>query len=323
MAVAKPPKLLEQVRFVLRVKHYSLKTEQSYIHWIKDFIHFHNKRHPKDMAGKEISEYLSHLAVKEKVSASTQNQALCSIVFLYKQVLGIDLENFQEIQWAKKPKRLPVVFSAGEAREVLSKLKDTSWIMAMLLYGAGLRLTECLQLRVKDIDFDYKQITVRSGKGEKDRVTLLPGKLIKPLKKQIEFVKKVHEFDLKNGYQSVYLPYALEKKYPHAGKELGWKFIFPASQISADPRSGILRRHYIHESVLQKAVKKAIRDAGITKHAGCHTLRHSFATRLLEKGYDIRMIQELMGHNDVKTTMIYTHVINKGGLGVTSPADDI
>jgi integron integrase len=263
------------------------------------------------------------LAVKENVSASTQNQALCAVVFLYKHVLQTELGDFGKIAWAKKPKHLPVVFSKEEAKKVLEQLKGTNWLMANLLYGSGLRLTECLQLRVKDIDFDYKQITVRSGKGDKDRITLLPAKLIEPLKKQIEYVKTLHEYDLKNGYDSVYLPYALERKYRNAGKEVGWKFVFPATQISTDPMTGVQRRHHIYETVLQKAVKKAIQEADIKKQAGCHTFRHSFATRLLENGYDIRTIQELMGHNNLQTTMIYTHVINKGGLGVKSPVDDI
>ncbi len=318
----KQPKLLDQVREKILTLHYSRRTEQAYVFWIRRFILFHNKRHPKEMAGPEISQFLSHLAVQEKVAASTQNQALCALVFLYKQILNIDVGEFPEIHWSKMPKKLPVVFTAREAKAVISHLKDTNRLMAMLLYGSGLRLSECLQLRVKDIDFEFKQITVRRGKGQKDRRTLLPLRLIDPLKKQIEYVKEVHEYDLKNGYDSISMPYALEKKYPNAGKELGWKFMFPATQISTDSRSGLKRRHHIHESVLQKAVKKAIRKAGITKHAGCHTFRHSFATRLLENGYDIRTIQELMGHANVKTTMIYTHVINKGGMGVKSPLDE-
>lgn len=304
----KKPKLLDEVRGVLRTLHYSYKTEKAYIDWVKRYIYFHNKHHPKDMGADEISVFLTHLAVKDNVAASTQNQALCAIVFLYKNVLKTNAGEFRNISWAKKPRRLPVVFTADEARVILNQLNGVNRLMVMLLYGAGLRLNECLQLRVKDVDFEYKQITVRSGKGNKDRVTLLPEKIIP---------------DLKNGYDSVELPNALEKKYPNAGKELGWKFIFPAHQISKDPGSGIRRRHHLHESVLQKAVKKAIRAAGINKQGGCHTFRHSFATRLLENGYDIRTIQDLMGHKSVQTTMVYTHVINKGGLGVKSPADDI
>ncbi len=314
---------LNEVQAHLATRHYSPRTQKAYLYWIKYFILFHHKRHPAQMGAREVSEFLSFLAVQKNVAASTQNQALCAIVFLYKHVLKIELPEFEGIQWSKKPKKLPVVFSHEEAKAVLARLKGVQRLMASLLYGAGLRLTECLQLRVKDIDFEYQQIAVRSGKGNKDRITLLPERLIAPIKKQIEYVKKLHEYDLKNGYNSVYLPYALERKYPNAGKELGWKFLFPAARISTDPRTGIKRRHHIHESVLQKAVKKAIREAGITKHAGCHTFRHSFATRLLEKGYDIRTIQELMGHKSVQTTMIYTHVINKGGMGVKSPVDDL
>jgi len=256
---------LDQVRAAIRTQHYSYRTEQSYVHWIKRFIIYQNKRHPIDMGEKEINEFFSHLAVKEKVSASTQNQALCAIVFLYKHVLKMELSDFGNIAWAKKPKHLPVVFTKEEAKKVLEQLKGTNWLMANLLYGSGLRLTECLQLRVKDIDFDYKQVTVRSGKGDKDRITLLPAKLIEPLKKQIDYVKQLHEHDLKNGYDSVYLPYALERKYPHAGKEVAWKLLFPATQISTDPITGVQRRHHIYETVLQKVVKKAIQEADIKK----------------------------------------------------------
>jgi integron integrase len=319
----KKPKLLDQVRSVLRVKHYSYRTEQSYIHWIKKYIYFNNKTHPKDLDGKDIAKFLSHLALKEKVAAATQNQALCSLVFLYKQVFGLDLGEFPGIHWAKKPKKIPVVFSKSEVKMVMKNLDGNHWIMVMLLYGSGLRLNECLQLRVKDIDFDYKQITVRNGKGDKDRVTILPDKLIVPLKNQIEYVKGLLEEDIKNGYDSISMPFALEKKYPNAGKELGWRFVFSSDNISSDPRSGIRRRHHIHDSVLPKAVRRAIRKSEITKQASCHTFRHSFATHLLEDGYDIRTVQELLGHSNVNTTMIYTHVMNKGGMGVKSPGDNI
>jgi integron integrase len=319
--IVKKPKPLDQVRHVLRTKHYAMKTEEAYVHWIKRYILFHNKRHPKEMGEKEINEFLMHLAVKEKVAASTQDQALCAIVFLYKHVLKIELGDFGNITWAKKPKRVPVVFTRKEVRTILNQLTGMNWLMGMLLYGAGLRLTECLQLRVNVIDFEYKQITVHNAKGAKDRVTPLPDRIIDPLKEYLKYVKELHDKDIKDGYTSVYLPYALARKFPNAGKELGWKFIFPATQISTDPRSGIRRRHHIHESVIQKAVKQAIRKAGITKHASCHTFRNSFATHLLEAGYDIRTVQELLGHSDVKTTMIYTHVLHQGGLGVKSPAD--
>jgi len=315
------PKLLDQVRGVIRTKHYSYRTEQNYAQWIKRFILFHKKRHPKEMGAKEINSFLTYLAVKGKVSASTQNQALCAIVFLYKHVLKIELGDLGNVIRAKKPAKLPVVFTKEEVTKVLNQLTGTNLIMAMLLYGSGLRLSECLQLRVKDIDFQYKQVIVRSAKGDKDRVTLLPEYLIEPLKQHLNYVKGLHEKDLRDGFNSIYMPYALEKKYPKAGQDFGWKFVFPAIQISKDPVTRISRRHHIHESVLQKAVKKAIRQAGIFKHASCHTLRHSFATHLLESGYDIRTVQELLGHKDLNTTMIYTHVLNKGAFGVKSPVD--
>jgi integron integrase len=320
---ADKPKLLDQVRNALRTKHYSMKTEKAYVHWIRRYVLFHNKRHPKDMGEKEINEFLTHLAVKEKVSASTQNQALCAIIFLYKHVLNKEIGKLEELVWAKKSKRTPVVFAREEAKAVLDNLTDTNWIMAKLLYGAGLRLTECLQLRVKDIDFRYKQIVVRDAKGDKDRVTMLPEKTIEPLKKHLEKVKQQHEQDIKKGFGMVYLPDALERKYRNANKEWSWQYVFPATQISTDPRTKVRRRHHIYETVLQKAVKVAIQKAGITKQASCHTFRHSFATHLLENGYDIRTIQELMGHKNLEMTMIYTHVMNKGARGVKSPADGI
>ena len=320
--ITQSPKLLDQARGILRAKRYSLSTEQSYINWMKRFILFHNKRHPQDMGEAEISQFVTYLAVKENVAASTQNQALCAIIFLYTYVLKMDVGDLN-IYWAHKPKRLPTVLSQDEVKRALDQLSGTNKIMASLLYGAGLRLSECLNMRVKDIDFEQNQIIVRSGKGEKDRTTILPKSLIPDLKKQIERVKRLHEQDLKAGFDSIYLPYALEKKYPNAGLELGWRFLFPAPHISTDPRTGIRRRHHIYETVLQKAVKTAVRKAGITKHATCHTLRHSFATHLLEAGYDIRTIQTLLGHKSLETTMIYTHVINKGGMGVKSPMDNI
>jgi integron integrase len=318
-----PPKLLDQVKDLLRTLHYSYQTEKAYLFWIKRYILHHNKRHPAEMGAVEIEQFLSHLAVHEHVAASTQNQALCSIVFLYKKVLKREPGEFKDLIWAKKPKRLPVVFTREEAKVVLNQLSGMYRVMATLLYGAGLRLSECLELRVKDIDFSYKQIMVRDAKGDKDRVTLLPESIIEPLKQHLIKVKNLHEKDLREGYGMVYLPDALARKYRNADKEWGWQFVFPASQISTDPRSGIRRRHHLYETVLQKAVKEAIRKAGIAKHASCHTFRHSFATHLLENGYDIRTIQELLGHKSVETTMIYTHVMNKGGLGVKSPADVI
>jgi integron integrase len=271
----------------------------------------------------DINKFLTHLAVREKVSASTQNLALCAIVYLYKHVLDREIGELGKLVWAKKPKRIPVVFTRNEVKAVLSELKGLNRIMGMLLYGAGLRLTECLRLRIKDIDFEYKQITIRDGKGEKDRITMLPEKVIEPLKEQLKYVKMLFEKDKGEGYTSVYLPYALDRKYPKAGQELGWRYIFPSDKISTDPRSGISRRHHIHDTSLTKAVKEAILKCGITKQASCHTFRHSFATHLLEEGYDIRTVQELLGHSNVNTTMIYTHVINRGGMGVKSPADNL
>ena len=314
------PKLLDQLRAIIPTKHYSLRTEESYIQWIKRFIIFHNKRHPNEMSEVEINQFLSHLAVKKNVAASTQNQALCAIVFLYKHVLKKEVGDL-DLVWAKRSQKMPVVFTREEVRKLLKHLSGTYWLMAMLLYGAGLRLTECLRLRVKDIDFEYNQIAVRDAKGNKDRVVPLPQAVKKPLHEHLKKIKKHHEKDLKEGFGSVYLPYALERKYPNASKDWVWQYVFPAHQISTDPRTGAKRRHHLFETVLQKAVKNAIRKAGITKQAGCHTLRHSFATHLLEDGYDIRTIQELLGHKDVSTTMIYTHVLNKGGMAVTSPAD--
>ncbi|MBC8180808.1 integron integrase [candidate division KSB1 bacterium] len=316
------PKLLDQVRAAIRTKHYSIRTEESYVSWVKRFILFHNKEHPKDLGEKEINEFLTHLAVKENVAASTQNQALCAIIFLYKHVLKIEIGDLGEMVWAKKPQKEPVVFTQLEAEKILDKLKGKYWIMAMFLYGSGLRLLECLRLRIKDIDFDYKSVTVRDGKGQKDRTTILADKIVDPLKKHIDNTKVLHEKDLANGYGSVYIPYALEKKYPTIEKEFGWQYLFPATKLSIDPRSGIKRRHHLDETVLQKAVKQAIRKTGITKHASCHTFRHSFATHLLQRGQDIRTVQELLGHSSVETTEIYTHILKRGGLGVKSPADD-
>jgi integron integrase len=314
-------KLLDQVSDVLRVKHYSYRTEQSYINWIKRFILFHHKRHPLELGEKEIYNYLTYLAQKAEVAASTQNQALNAIVFLYREVLHKELGDFSSFAQAKRPSRLPVVFTQQEVKQVLSFLEGDYRLMAGLLYGAGLRLMECLRLRVKDLDFGYRQITVRDGKGEKDRVSMMPQSLVPGLTVQIEKVKHLHEIDLMEGFGTVYLPYALASKYPSAAKELGWQFLFPSVKRSKDPRSGAEQRHHFDSTNLQRAVKQAIRQAGIHKHASCHTFRHSFATHLLENGYDIRTVQELLGHSDVRTTMIYTHVLNKGGLGVKSPLD--
>ena len=314
-------KLLDQVRDTLRVKHYSIRTEQAYVDWIKQFIIFNDKRHPREMGEREVSAFLAHLAVNRNVAASTQNQALAALLFLYKAVLHQPLGRITDIERAKQSERIPVVLTKDEARAVLNHLTGASWLAASLLYGSGLRLLEALRLRVKDVDFHYNQIIVRDGKGAKDRVTMLPASLKQPLKLQIKKTQDIHQVDLLKGFGTVYLPYALEKKYPTANREWCWQYIFPASRLSIDPRAHVKRRHHMSESALQSAVKEAVHRAGIAKPASCHTLRHSFATHLLESGYDIRTIQELLGHKEVSTTMIYTHVLNRGGKAVCSPLD--
>ena len=318
---ANPPKLLDQVRDRLRVKHYSIRTEQTYVHWIKRYIFFHGKRHPKNLGARDIEAFLTHLAVEGKVSASTQNLAKSSLLFLYREVLEIELPWLENVTQAKAPKRLPVVLTVGEVQGVLSRLTGTHALIASLLYGGGMRLMEAVRLRVKDVDFARHEIVVREGKGFKDRVTMLPEAVVAPLRSHLAKVKAMHEEDLAQGYGEVYLPFALDKKYPNAGREWGWQYVFPSRNLSVDPRSGATRRHHVDEKGVQRAVKQAVRDAGLTKPATPHTLRHSFATHLLQSGYDIRTVQELLGHSDVSTTMIYTHVLNKGGRGVTSPLD--
>jgi integron integrase len=313
-------KLLDRVRDALRLKHYSIRTEEAYVNWIKRYIYFHNVRHPAEMGASEVQAFLTHLAVKENVAASTQNQALSALLFLYRQVLNQDLGPIDALR-AKKPKRLPTVLTRDEVHRVFAHLSGVNLLMARLLYGSGLRLMECLRLRVKDLDFDYRTITVRDGKGEQDRVTILPESLIVPLQDHLRIVKRTHEEDLAKGYGAVYLPYALERKYPNANREWIWQYVFPAGRLSVDPRSGVVRRHHLHESGLQKAIRTAAQAAGIPKRVSPHTFRHSFATHLLENHYDIRTVQELLGHKDVKTTMIYTHVLNRGGLAVRSPLD--
>lgn len=314
-------KLLDQVRDCLRVKHYSYRTEQAYIDWIKRFIVFHDKRHPLEMGALEVAAFLTHLAVERTVAASTQNQALAALIFLYRDVLLQPLNAIEGIEHAKRPEKLPIVLTRGEVSALLDHLQGTSWLVASLLYGAGLRLMEALRLRVKDLDFSYQQIVVRDGKGAKDRVTVLPATLIEPLRKQLQKARELHQADLREGYGAVHLPYALAKKYSHAQREWRWQFVFPAPRRSLDPRSGGVRRHHLSEGVVQKAVKAAVADAGLLKPASCHTLRHSFATHLLEQGYDIRTIQELLGHKDLATTQIYTHVLNRGGRAVRSPLE--
>ena len=315
------PKLLDRVRHAIRIRHYSPRTEETYVHWIKRFIFFHNKRHPAEMGENEIAQFLSSLATESHVSASTQNQALNAILFLYREVLRKEIGYVNGVVRAKRPHRLPVVLTRQEVKSILGVLDKSDWLMVMLLYGAGLRLMECLGLRVKDIDFTSNQIVVRAGKGDKDRHTMLPSAVKEPLAKHLDLIRRQHQRDLERGLGRVALPNALERKYPNAGKEWGWQWVFPATSHYTDKITGGRRRHHLHESVLQKAVKEAVRKAGVSKPASPHTFRHSFATHLLEDGYDIRTVQELLGHRDVSTTMIYTHVLNRGGRGVNSPAD--
>lgn len=315
------PKLLDRVRAVARLRHLSLSTEQTYSDWIRRYILFHGKRHPSEMGAEEIRQFLSHLAVEGRVAASTQNQALAALLFLYRDVLGVELPYVEGIERAKRPHRVPVVFTRREVEAVLSHLRGTYSLIGSLLYGSGLRLMEALRLRVKDVDFGYMQIAVRSGKGERDRRTILPAPLVEQLRAQMGGVRLLHEQDLRDGYGAAHLPYALERKYPTAAREWAWQYVFPSAKLSTDPRSGVVRRHHASADPVQRAVKSAVRAAGIRKAGGCHTLRHSFATHLLEDGYDLRTIQELLGHADVRTTMIYTHVLNKGGRGVRSPLE--
>ena len=313
-------KLLDQARDVLRLKHYSYRTEETYVDWIRRYILFHQKRHPNDMGTPEIQAFITHLATERTVAASTQNQALSAILFLYREVLHKDIEPVL-LSSAKRPERLPTVLTREETLRVISHLGGIHKLMAQLLYGSGLRLMECIRLRVKDIDFDYKTITVRDGKGEKDRVTPLPDSVIPDLQRQIERARLLLDEDLAAGCGETYLPYALENKYPNAARELLWQYLFPAPKRALDPRSGVERRHHLDSSGLQRAVKQAAQKAGIQKRVSCHTFRHSFATHLLQNGYDIRTVQELLGHKDVRTTMIYTHVLQRGGLAVKSPLD--
>lgn len=315
------PRLLDQVRGKIRLKHYSLRTEQAYLDWIKRYIRHFGKRHPRDLGAAEVEVFLTHLAVAGKVAASTQNQAKSALLFLYREVLALELPWLDNIEKAKAPKRLPVVLTVNEVQSLLSRLEGTHWLIANLLYGTGMRVMEALRLRVKDIDFQRNEILIRDGKGFKDRVTMLPLALKQPLQENLVKVRKLHARDIEAGGGDVYLPYALDRKYPNAGRDWGWQYVFPASAISVDPRSGTQRRHHLQDQAVQRALRQAVRDAGLAKPATPHTLRHSFATHLLEGGYDIRTVQELLGHSDVSTTMIYTHVLNKGGRGVVSPLD--
>jgi integron integrase len=315
-----PRKLLDQVRDVLRLKHYAYSTEESYVQWIRRYILFHQKRHPKEMGSSEITVFLTHLAVEGQVAASTQNQALCALLFLYKEVLKQDI-GFVDVTWARKPKQLPTVMTKQEVRDVLCQLSGIYQLFARLLYGSGMRLNEGLRLRVKDLDFAQHIVVVRDAKGCESRVTILPESLIEDLQAHLLTVKRLHNEDLARGNGAVYLPYALERKYPNVNRQWIWQYVFPSGNFSRDPRSQIVRRHHLHESGLQKGLKQAVQLAKINKRVTSHTFRHSFATHLLQNGYDIRTVQELLGHKDVKTTMIYTHVLNRGGRGVRSPLD--
>jgi integron integrase len=320
-SLTQSPRLLDQVRGKIRLKHYSIRTEQAYVDWIKRFVLHFDKRHPAEMGAPEVEAFLTYLAVQGKVAASTQNQAKAALLFLYREVLEQDLPWLQNVEQAKAPKRLPVVLTEAEAQAVLSRLDGTHWLVAGLLYGSGLRIMEALRLRVKDVEFARGEVLVREGKGFKDRVTMLPAALAEPLKTHLKKVRALHEQDIAEGFGEVYLPYALDRKYPNAARDWGWQYVFPSRNRSVDPRSGRVRRHHVQEQAVQRAIRQAVRDAGIVKPATPHTLRHSFATHLLGSGYDIRTVQELLGHKDVATTMIYTHVLNRGGRGVTSPLD--
>lgn len=318
----RPRKLLDRVRDKLRMKHYSYRTEESYVHWIRRYILFHDKRHPQEMGGEEINAFLTHLAVDSNVAASTQNQALSALLFLYREILHQELDLKLESVRAKQTRHLPTVLSVEETKVVIRHLSGVYRLIVQLLYGSGLRLTEALQLRVKDVDFGHHQLAIRDSKGMESRVTMLPITLVDPLQIHLQRVKQLHLQDLEQGYGSVYLPFALERKYPQANREWIWQFVFPSARLSQDPRTGVTRRHHLHETGLQRAIKQAVKGAGIEKRVSCQTFRHSFATHLLQNHYDIRTVQELLGHKDVKTTMIYTHVLNKGGKGVKSPLDD-
>ena len=319
----RPVKLLDQVRAAIRVRHYSIRTEQAYVDWIRRFILFHGKRHPAEMGVEHVTAFLSYLAVERGVSASTQNQAKAALLFLYKEVLQQNLPWLAEVVAARASRRLPVVLTQREVRDLLLQMNGTMWLVASLLYGTGMRLLECLRLRVKDIEFTRREIMVREGKGNKDRVTVLPENLLVPLQEQLQKARVLHHKDLESGLGEMYLPDALAVKYPAAARAWGWQYVFPSPVLSDDPRIGKRRRHHIYEQSIQKAVAAAAKRAGIAKPCTPHVLRHSFATHMLQAGYDIRTVQELLGHSDVKTTMIYTHVLNKGGRGVLSTLDSL
>ena len=321
-AAPEAPRVLERVRDKIRLKHYSIRTEQAYTDWVKRYILFHQKRHPSEMGALEVEQFLTHLAGQGKVAASTQNQAKSALLFLYRDVLEIELPWLDDVAKAKDAKRIPVVLTVQETQRLIGELDGTSGLIARLLYGTGMRVMEGVRLRVKDVEFTRRELIVREGKGNKDRVTMLPQTLVDPLQQHLVRVKALHEKDLAAGFGDVYLPFALARKYPTAGREWHWQYVFPASKRSIDPRSGAERRHHVSDQAVQRAVRQAARDASINKPVTPHTLRHSFATHLLQSGYDIRTVQELLGHKDVQTTMIYTHVLNRGGRGVVSPLDN-
>lgn len=316
-----PPRLLDQLRQQIRLRHYSYRTELTYVGWVKRFILFHEKKHPASMGGPEVEAWLSHLATERNVAAATQAQALAAVLFLYKQVLRVDLPWLDNVVRASQPRRLPVVLTQAEARAVIGHLQGVHWLIAGLLYGSGLRVLEALRLRIKDIDLGIQQLIVRDGKGAKDRVTVLPTALIQPLKVHLERVHEQHELAIAGGYGGVELPHALARKYPRAHLEWGWQYVFPSAQPGIDRHTGVRRRHHLLEATIQRATRAAAMRAGILKPVSPHTFRHSFATHLLEAGYDIRTVQELLGHKDVATTQIYTHVMQKGANAVRSPLD--
>ena len=318
--VTRPERLLPRMRHLMRMRRYSRRTEQVYVAWVRRFVEFHDRRHPRELSEAEVSAFLSALAVGGSVSSATQNQALAALLFLYRHVLRRPLAVGDDVVRARRPRRLPVVMTPEEVWQVIGAMHGTCRLAAMLMYGSGLRLTECLSLRVKDLDFSAHEITVRGGKGDKDRRTMLPDSAVADLTVHLEQVRRLHALDLKRGSPGVELPEALARKYPAGPREWAWQWVFPAARVYAD-REGQRRRHHLHATVMQRAVHDAVKDAGITKRVSCHTFRHSFATHLMQAGYDIRTVQELLGHSDVRTTMIYTHVLNRGGFGVRSPAD--
>lgn len=318
-----PPRLMDQVRDVLRLHHYSLRTEKTYLQWIKRFVLFNNKRHPNEMGEAEITAFLSDLAVNKDVAAATQNQALSALLFLYKKVLNIELDWIDNVVRAKRPIHLPIVLPKQDVIRLLNQLSGIHKLIAYLLYGTGMRISEAARLRIKDIDFSYNQIFIRDGKGNKDRTTVLPNTLLKPLERQLSLSRKYHELDKSEHAPGVYLPHALERKYPNAGREWPWQWVFPSKHRSRDPRTGIIRRHHIYEQNIQRSIKQAVRNSDLPINVTTHTLRHCFATHMLENGYDIRTIQDLLGHKDVKTTQIYTHVMKRGASGAKSPLDTV